>query len=221
MQHMDTIKILIADDHPILRKTLSNYLSHESEIQVVGEVGDRRGLVEQVRLSQPDILLLDAKMPGPSVMETVGALKVHCPDVQILVLTASKNREQVLDLLKAGISGYILKEDDPDELLQAIHTIAAGKEWFSSGVAKVLVSTIRDEEKKVHVALTRREKDVLRLMVTGASNEDVANQLFIATNTVKNHVRSIFRKLNVKTRVEAVLFALQNHLIDKDDPDHL
>jgi DNA-binding NarL/FixJ family response regulator len=171
-------------------------------------------LLEETGRLQPDLLLLDANMPGPSVIETVKELKNHYPDVQVLVLTASKSSEQVLSLIKAGVSGYVLKEDSPRELLQAIETVAGGKEWISPRIAKVLVSSIRLQEQKEQVDLTEREKDVLRLMVTGISNDEIADQLFIATNTVKNHVRSIFRKLGVSTRVEAVVSALDNHLVD-------
>lgn len=214
MHATETIKILIADDHPILRQTLSTYLTHESEVQVVGEVGDTHTLLEEARLLQPNILLLDVNMPGPNILSTIAALRVHCPEARILVLSASKERKQVLELLKAGVKGYVLKEDNPRELLQAIHSVANGEEWFSTKITKVLVNSIRDNDKKEQINLTKREKDVLELMVTGASNDEIAAQLFIATNTVKNHVRSIFRKLNAETRVEAIVIALQHHLIE-------
>ena len=217
MQKNGTTKILIADDHPILRKTLSNFLSQEAEVQVVGGVGSTDDLIEEASLLQPDVLLLDANMPGPSVIQTVEALQKNYPDVRVLVLSASKKRSQVLGLLKAGVSGYVLKEDNPDELIKAIRAVAAGEEWFSPSIANVLVDSLRHKEKVAHVDLTKREKDVLRLMVTGVGNEEIANQLFIATSTVKNHVRNIFRKLDVNTRVEAVVYALDHHLVD--DPD--
>lgn len=217
MQKTDTIKILIADDHPILRKTLSNFLSQEAEVQIVGGVGSTDKLIEETRLLQPDVLLLDANMPGPGAVKTVEALQNHHPEVRVLVLSASKKRSQVLSLLKAGVSGYVLKEDNPDELIQAIRAVAAGEEWFSPSIANVLVDSLRHKEKVAHVDLTKREKDVLRLMVTGVGNEEIADQLFIATSTVKNHVRNIFRKLDVNTRVEAVVYALDHHLVD--DPN--
>lgn len=221
MQQSGVIKILVADDHPILRRTLSNYLAQEAEIQIVGEAGDTGNLVELTGQLQPDILLLDANMPGPNVAASVKALKNHHPEVQILVLTASKSSEQVLELLKAGVDGYVLKEDSPRELLQAITTVAGGREWFSPRIAPVMASSIRLQKKKEQVDLTERETDVLRLMVTGINNDEIAQQLFIATNTVKNHVRSIFRKLGVNTRVEAVVFALDHHLVDQSEWDKM
>ncbi len=217
MPQTDTIRILVADDHPILRKTLASYLSQEPEIQIVGGVGSTQNLLEEIQRTQPDILLLDANMPGPGALATVGSMQQECPNVQILILSASKNRKQVLDLLTAGIRGYVLKEDNPEELIEAIRAVAAGDEWFSPSITTILVDSLRHKEKIVHINLTSREQEVLRLMVTGVGNEDIANRLYIATNTVKNHVRNIFRKLEVNTRVEAVVYALDNHLFDDMD----
>ena len=220
MRQSDTIKILVADDHPILRKTLASYLSQEPGVQIVGGVGSTQNLIEDIHLLQPDVLLLDANMPGLGAVETVETMQEACPDVQVLILSASKKRKQVLGLLKAGVKGYVLKEDNPEELIQAIRIVAAGNEWFSPSITSVLVDSLRHKEEIVHVDLTQREKDVLRLMVTGVGNEEIANQLFIATNTVKNHVRNIFRKLDVNTRVEAVVYALDHHLVDDTEMDN-
>jgi len=208
------IKILIADDHPIFRETLARYLSEEASIQIVGELGDATALPETIAQLQPDVLLLDINMPGPSALDIVKTLKNKQSDVQVVVLTASKKSEHVVDLLQAGINGYVLKEDSPQDLLQAIESVAEGKEWFSTGITKVLSSSIRLQGHKSRVDLTERETDVLRLMVKGVNNDEIAEQLFIAPNTVRNHVRNIFRKLEVGTRVEAVVYALDNHLVD-------
>ncbi len=218
MNSRDRIKILIADDHPILRKTLSNYLSQEAKIQIVGEEGDTSGLMDAVRLSRPDILLLDVTMPGPDAAVVVHALKKQFPDLRVLILSATKRSDQVQDLLNAGVSGYVLKEDRPDELLEAIDAVVAGREWFSPQITKVLVDFIRFHEREAQIDLTEREKDVLRLMVTGVNNDEIGERLFISTNTVRNHVRSIFQKLGVNTRVEAVVYALEHHLADTAVP---
>ena len=218
MNSRDRIKILIADDHPILRKTLSNYLAQEAKIQIVGEEGDTSGLMDAVRLSRPDILLLDVTMPGPDAAVVVHALKKQFPDLRVLILSATKRSDQVQDLLNAGVSGYVLKEDRPDELLEAIDAVVAGREWFSPQITKVLVDFIRFHEREAQIDLTEREKDVLRLMVTGVNNDEIGERLFISTNTVRNHVRSIFQKLGVNTRVEAVVYALEHHLADTAVP---
>lgn len=214
MHSSDRIKILLADDHPILRKTLSNYLSQEAKLQVVGEEGDTNGLIEAVRLSRPDILLLDVTMPGPDVVDVVKVLKNQFPNMQVIILSATKRSDQVEDLLKVGVSGYVLKEDSPSELLEAIDAVVAGDEWFSPQITRVLVNAVRRLEVEARVDLTEREKDVLRLMVTGVNNDEIGAQLVISTNTVRNHVRSIFHKLGVNTRVEAVVYALEHHLVD-------
>lgn len=219
MKHSGPTTILIADDHPILRKTLSAYLAHEADIAVIGELGDSHRLVETVRRQQPDILLLDVNMPGPPIVEQVRALHACCPDVHILVLSAEKVQPQVVALVQAGISGYVLKEDNPRDLLNAIRAVAAGEEWFSPAVTHIVVRSLRVHALQTEISLTDRELDVLQLMVTGADNDTIATKLVISTNTVKNHVRHIFRKLDVSTRVEAVVFALNNHLVEPPHND--
>ncbi|MCB8982322.1 MAG: response regulator transcription factor [Ardenticatenaceae bacterium] len=216
MHSPEPIKILIADDHAILRKTLSGYLSQEPKIQIVGETGSTSELMDMMRLSQPDILLLDVSMPGPGAFDTVSELNEQHPDVKIVILTATKNADQMLNLLRAGVNGYVLKEDNPRDLLQAIEAVANGEEWFSSRISPVLASAVRRQGQfqREQVHLTEREMDVLRLMVTGMGNDDIGEELFIATNTVKNHIRSIFQKLEVSTRVEAVVYALDHNLVD-------
>lgn len=219
MAQSSVIKILIADDHPIVRKTLSSYLAQEPGMQVVGEVGDGARLLEQARQLQPNLLLLDVNMPGPNVVEMVQLLKEQHADLRIVVLTASKRGEHVMTLLKAGVEAYVLKEDNPRQLLQAIAAAAAGEEWLSPRLATILAHSIRRRDELEQVDLTERELDVLRLMVTGINNAEIATRLFIATNTVKNHVRSIFRKLDVSTRVEAVVYALDHQLVDAHPDD--
>lgn len=216
MHSPEPIKILIADDHAILRKTLSGYLSQEPKIQIVGETGSTSELMDMMRLSQPDILLLDVSMPGLGAFDTVSELNEQHPDVKIVILTATKNADQMLNLLRAGVNGYVLKEDNPRDLLQAIEAVANGQEWFSSRISPVLASAVRRQGQfqREQVHLTEREMDVLRLMVTGMGNDDIGEELFIATNTVKNHIRSIFQKLEVSTRVEAVVYALDHNLVD-------
>lgn len=216
MQPTTTIKVVLADDHAIVRKTLAAYLEKEPDIKVVAEVDNTETLVAVVVQLTPHLLLLDANMPGPSTVEITDTLQTRCPTVRVLVLSAYKKQQQVIDLVTAGANGYILKEDKPSDLLQAIRAVAQGEEWFSPKITRVLVNSVRENDLKEKLELTEREKDVLRLMITGASNKEIADKLFIAHNTVKNHVRHIYGKLDVDSRVDAILFALQHHLVEKE-----
>ena len=210
---MSNIKVVLAEDHHVVRAAVATFLTKEPDIEVVGEVAEGSALMEVVEKLKPDILILDAHMPGHKVVQSAKALQMHCPDVKILVLSAYNRREYVVGLLSAGAAGYVLKDDPPEMLVRAVRKVAAGGEWISPRVAKVLVKSVRHDDKSATTALTDREMEVMELMAHGHKNEEIAEKLVITTQTVKNHIRSIFRKLGVKTRVEAVLYAINNKLI--------
>jgi len=209
------IRILMAEDHHLVRHAIADFLSREQDITIVGEVGDTNNLVKLIQQLEPDLLLLDANIPGPNIVELTQQLCSSYPLVNILILSAFDRREHVLGLLRAGASGYVLKDERPETLIHAIHVVASGEEWLSPRVSQVLLNSIRNNNKGNPPKLTPREKEVLELIVQGASNDDIALDLVITTNTVKNHVRNIFRKLDVQTRVEAVITALNQHIIEK------
>jgi DNA-binding NarL/FixJ family response regulator len=210
---MSNIKVVLAEDHHVVRAAVATFLTKEPDIEVVGEVAEGSTLMDAVEKLRPDILILDAHMPGHKVVQSAKALRMNCPDVKILVLSAYNRREYVVGLLSAGAAGYVLKDDPPEMLVRAVRKVAAGGEWISPRVAKVLVKSVRHDDKSATTALTDREMEVMELMAHGHKNEEIAEKLVITTQTVKNHVRSIFRKLGVKTRVEAVLYAINNKLI--------
>lgn len=217
-----TIRIVLADDHAVVRKAVASYLARQPDLEVVGEVGEAGPpLVNALTEFHPEVLLLDANMPGHeiNVIETVRTLRHDLPDLRILVLTAHDRREYVVGLIRSGAAGYVLKGDSPDMLMHAIRIVANGGEWISPSVANLLVEHARNDNSSPADMLSDRERDVLRAMARGLTNAKIAEELFITEQTVKNHVSSIFGKLGVNTRVEAVLYALYHGLALPGLPD--
>jgi DNA-binding NarL/FixJ family response regulator len=169
-----------------------------------------------VRRLRPDLMLLDAHMPGHKVVESARKLRETYPEMHILVLSAYDRREYVVGLLQAGAAGYVLKDDSPDMLMRAVRAVIKGEEWVSPRVAKVLVKSVRNWDERPADRLTDRELEVLALMAAGCKNEEIATQLVITVQTVKNHVTSIFRRLGVESRVEAVLYAINHGMVNRE-----
>lgn len=210
---MSRIRVVLAEDHHVVRAAVAAFLTNETDIDVVGEVADATALIDLIEKLKPDVLLLDAHMPGHKVIETTRALRARYPEVRVLVLSAYDRSEYVVGLLGAGASGYVLKDDPAAALVQAIRTVARGERWLSPRVTEVLVRAADKAADVPTTDLTEREKEVLRLMADGLRNDQIATALNITEQTVKNHVRSIFRKLDVATRVEAVLYAFRQGLV--------
>ena len=207
------IRIILAEDHHVVRTAIATLLGKEPDMEVVGEVADGRSLLETVAKLQPDVLLMDAQMPYHKPLTAVEQLNKHHPQVRVLVLSAFNLPEYVVGLLKAGANGYVLKDDRTDLLLRAIRNVAQGEEWVSPRAMTILIESMRTEPPDLQDKLTNRELDVLRLMARGRRNEEIASELVVTEQTVKNHVTNIFRKLDVETRVEAVLYALRAGLV--------
>jgi DNA-binding NarL/FixJ family response regulator len=201
----------------VVRAAVAAFLAREPDLEVVGEVAEAGQLFEAIETLKPDLLLLDAHMPDHKVIRSAEMLCKQHPDMRILVLSAYDRREYVVGLLQAGASGYVLKDDAPETLVRAIRAVAQGEEWVSPRVAKTLLQTARDNGKEEASKLTPREMEVLRLMANGSRNEEIAESLFVTVQTVKNHIRNIFRKLEVETRVEAVLYAINQGLVTVTD----
>ncbi len=212
------IRIALAEDHHVVRTAVASLLSRHTEFEVVGEIAEGGSrLLEAMDRLEPDLLLLDAHMPGHDVIQDVNKLLKQHPDLKILVLSAYDRREYVLGLLKAGALGYVLKDDSSHMLLSAIRAVARGGEWVSPQVANVLLESVRNQEQLPGATLTPRELEVLQALASGAANSKIAEQLFITEQTVKNHVSNIFKKLGVETRVEAVLYAFRHGLASPDE----
>jgi DNA-binding NarL/FixJ family response regulator len=213
------IRVVLADDHHVVRAAIASLLSKEGDIEVVGEVPEAVGLVARVEELEPDVLILDAHMPGHKVIESAHALRVSRPRVRILVLSAYNRREYVVGMLGAGAVGYVLKDDPPETLAAAVRAVAGGKQWLSPRVTQLLVRSANSRDEHLVEELTDREAEVLRLMAAGCKNERIAEALRITEQTVKNHVRNIFGKLEVETRVEAVLWAIAQGWVSPEDAE--
>lgn len=221
---MDTsrkIKVMIVDDHVIVRKGVSALLATEPDIQVVGEVGDGRAAVEKAEQLRPDVILMDLMMPEMDGIQATARITAHLPATRILVLTSFAANEQVFPALKAGALGYLLKDSSPEDLMQAIRQVYRGESWLHPAIArKVLQEFSHPAASPVDgqstEALTERELDVLRLLAQGHSNREIAEHLVISEATVRTHVSNILGKLHLQSRTQAALFALRQGLASLD-----
>jgi two-component system NarL family response regulator len=209
------------DDHALFRRGLSGVLKQEEDIEVIGEAADGVEAVERALELVPDVVLMDVRMPKMSGIEATRHIKEAQPDIKVLMLTISDQEEDLFASVKAGASGYLLKEIPIDEVAEAIRSVWAGQSRLSPTVAAKLLTEFaeisrRDEERRRLIAprLTDREMEVLRLVARGLPNREIARQLFIAENTVKNHIRSILEKLHLHSRMEAVVYAVREKLLE-------
>ena len=209
------IRVLIADDHPVVRAGVKMMIEKEPDLQVVGEIADGDRVETLTRQWRPDVLVLDVNMPGLDPIAATDLLKKNHPTLNILVLTAYDDDAYVTGLLSAGATGYLLKEEALDTLAAAIRTVARGDSWLSQRVAGRLA---RKAVAPSHTAqaepLTTRETEVLRLLALGLNNDTIADRLYIAKRTVQNHVSNIYSKLDLDSRAEAVLYAIRHGVVD-------
>lgn len=213
------IRVLIVDDHRMVRNGLRDFLSGEADLLVVGEAETGEQAIERVRELAPDVVLMDLIMPGMGGIPAIGTLRRSHPEVKIIALTSFADDEQVFPALQNGANGYLLKDVDPDELASAIRAVRRGESPLDPEVAKRLITQFQrgpaaPAPKAEHEPLTERERDVLRLLTEGKSNKEIANQLFIGDRTVKSHLSAIFQKLNVEDRTQAALYAVRHGLVD-------
>ncbi|MDD2510708.1 MAG: response regulator transcription factor [Syntrophomonas sp.] len=213
---MDKARVVIADDHVLVREGLRKLLELDSNIKVIDEVGDGQGAINIARKEKPDIIIMDVNMPGTDGIMATRVIKRELPSVRIIALTVYEG-EEVVDMVKAGASAYILKDVAGSELVDTIHRVMNGEVVIYPRVANRLVRELRqNENRKSEVRLTKREKDVLSLLVKGNTNKEMADVMFISEKTVKNHLTSIFRKLGVKDRTHAAIFALKNRIVSEE-----
>jgi NarL family two-component system response regulator LiaR len=214
------IRILIVDDHAVVRKGLSAILETEETFEVVGEAANGNQAVWKTRSLQPDVILMDLVMPEKDGIAAIKEIKKDDPQAKILVITSFSEDEKVFPAIKAGALGYLLKDSSPDELMQAIQEIYQGKASLHPTIARKLIMELKQDEPKSQPSeqvLTAREVDVLNLIAHGLSNQEIANQLMVSETTVRFHVSNILSKLHLANRTQAVLYALKEGYAKLDD----
>ena len=211
------IRIVIADDHPLLREGLRRILEFEDGIEVVAEVGDGQGAINTARKMTFDILLMDLNMPGVNGLEASRVIRRERPEIGILVLTVDDSDEKVFQVLQIGVAGYLLKDVDSATLIQSIRKVHTGEPILSPAVTgKLLEQFIRPSPLKNTCGLSEREMEILQYVVRGSSNREIGTALFISEKTVKNHLSSIYRKLAVEDRTQAALKAVKLKFVQLD-----
>ncbi|HHY71319.1 MAG TPA: response regulator transcription factor [Thermoanaerobacterales bacterium] len=215
---MGIITVVLADDHILMRKGLRKILEMEEDIEVIGEADDGSEAIEQVLDKKPQVLLLDINMPRMNGIEVTKTLKKKGVDTQIVILTVYDDREYLLELIKLGISGYVLKDIEPQGLIEAVRSANRGETYIQPNLTRALVAEYNRLTQPVpghgvRKNLTVREKEVLAHIAEGMSNGEISHKLGISEKTVKNHVSSILRKLNLMDRTQAAVFAIRNKLV--------
>jgi DNA-binding NarL/FixJ family response regulator len=212
-------RVLIADDDDLMRAGLAELLAVDATIEVVGEASDGRQAVDVATRLAPDVVLMDVRMPVLDGIEATRQLATAAPDVKVLVLTTFEQDDYVFGALRAGASGFLLKRTRPEELIAAVHTIAAGESLLSPSVTRLVIDCVARQSASEPAddarldGLTPRERDVLQALAQGMSNREIARALFVEESTVRTHVKRVLMKLQLRDRVQAVIFAYENGIM--------
>jgi two-component system response regulator NreC len=216
-----TISILLADDHPIVRHGLRTLLEAEADFRVVGEVDDGLAAVEQVERLQPDVLLLDLMMPGLNGLDVTRQVRQRLSGTQVIILSMYASEAYVLQALKNGADGYVLKKSSPDELVEAVREVVAGRPFLSRALSIRAIEVYRQKAQEVppdpYDRLTNREREVLQLTAEGSTSAEIAARLSISRRTVEMHRGNMMRKLGLSTQAELIRYALQRGVLPLED----
>ena len=210
-----TIRVMLADDHAVVRKGIRDFLEEDPQIQVLAEASDGQEAWALLARQQPDVAVLDIRMPGLTGIELTERIKAHYPQVRVLILTAYDDEPYIFALLRAGADGYVLKTASSRDLLQAVKTVAAGKSVLDPDVAPKVIASLSGH--RAIEPLSERELEVLRWVAKGRSNREIGKMLDISGRTVQGHLANVFGKLHVASRTEAVTMGLQQGLITLED----
>ena len=212
---MDTISVLIADDHPVVRHGLRTFLELQADVQIVGEATTGADAVSHVERLLPDVVLMDLVMPDVDGIEATRRIRTVSPSTRVIVLTSFAEDDQIFPAIKAGAAGYLLKDVEPQQLVDAIRTVHRGEALLHPKIAARLMDEVAAEPATAGVGeLTARELEVLRLIARGLPNKLIARELVVSEKTVKTHVSNILAKLHLADRTQAALYAVRERLVD-------
>ena len=216
------VRVLIVDDHAVLRQALRMLLESHDEIDVVGDVANGRDAVQQAEELTPDVVLMDVVMPGLNGLDATRQIRKRCPDTRVLILSGYEEEEQIIEALRAGAGGYLIKESDIGELLLAIQAVSRGNTYFSSSLSErdqgndFLMRARSGDARAGFDRLTDREREVLQLIAEGHSNQSIADQLVISVKTVEAHKAHIMSKLGARNRTDLIRYAIRRGIIGLD-----
>ena len=228
-EDVGVIRVLIADDQPLFRRGLNVVLHTEERIDVIAEAEDGEEAIQKAEELAPDVVLMDVRMPKVNGIEAARSIRELVPSTKILMLTVSDEEDDLFQAIKAGANGYLLKEVSVEEVAEAVRAVVQGQTLITPSMASKLLNEFVSLDRRVNEkqqlpspTLTARELEVLKLVAKGMSNREIADELYISENTVKNHVRNILEKLHLHSRMEAVIYAVKERLLDihaDDDTD--
>ncbi len=215
---MKTIKVILADDHSIVRNGIKSTLSDAKNIKVIGEASNGLEAIEAVKKLQPDVVVMDISMPEMNGIEAVAQISKKFPDVHCLILSMHDREEYVFKSIESGALGYLLKDTTKEDFIKAIETVGRGEKYFSTSISNVLVSgdlqkVKNPDQQESESVLTRREKGILKMIVNGKNNREIADELDISIRTIETHRANIMKKLQVKNAVELVRVALEEKIV--------
>ncbi|WP_047982814.1 response regulator [Ornithinibacillus californiensis] len=210
------IRVLLVDDHAVLRDGLKNIIGMEDDITVIGEAVSGSEALKKVEELQPDLVLLDINMPNGTGIEIIPQIKQRSPHVKVCILTMYSHEEYFMTAIREGADGYLLKDSPSEEVVSAIRNVASGQSVIHPSMTKALIS-IHQQPQSQENELSAREKEVLLCLLEGMSNKEIASKLFISDKTVKIHISKIFKKFGVKSRSQVIIYAVQNQVVPVPD----
>ena len=219
---MDEIRILLADDHTVLRQGITQVLESQPDMHVVAQASDGAEAVELARKHQPNVALIDIKMPELDGLETTRQINAELPEVGIIILTMYKRDDYIFEAIKGGASGYLLKEVEMEELLSAVRSVAAGEAALDPAIAaRVLTEfrtpTTQEETSSAESELAKRDVEILRLVAQGLTNQEIADRIAVTEKTVRNRLWNVYKQLHLKNRTEAALYAVREGLVESEN----